>query len=87
MKYSELIELLQKQTGLDEEQVRSVLGSLPKALAELDENEQVRTPLGTFAAWPKKEKQIKLPDGRSVVRKEEVVVRLRPGTALKRNKK
>jgi len=50
MKYSELIEALQKQTGMDEEQVRSVLSSLPKVLGELDENEQVRTPLGTFAA-------------------------------------
>jgi nucleoid DNA-binding protein len=46
----------------------------------------VRTPLGTFTAWPKAEKKIRLPDGREVSRKEEVVVRLRPGKALKRNK-
>ncbi len=87
MKYSELTQALQKQTGMNEEQARSVLSSLPKVLGELDENEQVRTSLGTFAAWPKKEKAIKLPDGRTVLRKEEVVVRLRPGQALKRTKK
>jgi nucleoid DNA-binding protein len=86
MKYSELIELLEKASDASDEVVRAVLAALPKALARLEANEQVRTPLGTFTAWPKAEKKIRLPDGREVSRKEEVVVRLRPGKALKRNK-
>ena len=86
MKYSELVELLEKASGASDEVVRAILAALPKALNQLDKNEQVRTPLGTFAAWPKAAKTILLPDGTPVSRKEEVVIRLRPGKALKRNK-
>ena len=86
MKYDALCKLVMESSGCSSEQVRAVLSALPEALATLEENEQVRTPLGTFAAWPKEAKQILLPTGEKVNRKSEVVVRLRPGKALKRGR-
>ena len=86
MKYDELCKLIVQRSDCSFEQVKAVLSALPEALAELDENEQVRTPLGTFAAWPKDAKAIFLPTGEKVNRKSEVVVRLRPGKALKRSR-
>tara|TARA_B100000212_G_scaffold254815_1_gene195313 strand:+ start:607 stop:867 length:261 start_codon:yes stop_codon:yes gene_type:complete len=86
MKYDDLCKLIVQRSDCSFEQVKAVLSALPEALAELDENEQVRTPLGTFAAWPKEAKTIFLPTGEKVNRKSEVVVRLRPGKALKRSR-
>ena len=86
MKYDELCKLIEKEAGCSFETVKTVLGALPQALSQLEENEQVRTPCGTFAAWPKEAKEILLPTGERVNRKSEVVVRLRPGKALKRSR-
>lgn len=86
MKYDELVKLMEESSGVSFEAVKAVLSSLPEALSKLEEKEQVRTPLGTFAAWPKESKEILLPTGEKVNRKAEVVVRLRPGKALKRSR-
>lgn len=86
MKYDELCKLMEERSGVSFDAVKAVLSSLPEALSQLEEKEQVRTPLGTFAAWPKESKEILLPTGEKVNRKAEVVVRLRPGKALKRGR-
>lgn len=86
MKYDELCKLMEERSGVSFDTVKAVLSSLPEALSKLEEKEQVRTPLGTFAAWPKESKEILLPTGEKVNRKAEVVVRLRPGKALKRSR-
>lgn len=84
MKYDELVKRISQRTGLASEIIKKVLSELPEGLSHLDDNEKVRTPLGTFVAWPKAEKKIKLPTGKEALRKAETVVRLRPGKALKR---
>jgi nucleoid DNA-binding protein len=86
MKYDELCKLIEEESTVSFDTVKSVLSALPHALSQLDEREQVRTPCGTFAAWPKEAKEILLPTGEKVNRKSEVVVRLRPGKALKRSR-
>jgi len=86
MRYDELCKMIEEAAGCPFETVKAVLSALPVALSQLEENEQVRTPCGTFAAWPKEAKEILLPTGEKVNRKSEVVVRLRPGKALKRGR-
>lgn len=86
MKYDQLVRAISQRTGLASEIVKKILSELPAALSHLEDNEKVRTPLGTFVAWPKEEKKIKLPTGEEAFRKAETVVRLRPGKALKRKK-
>ena len=84
MKYDELVKKISQRTGLASEIVKKILSELPEALQGLGDNEQVRTPLGTFVAWPKDKKKIRLPTGVEAYRKAETVIRLRPGKALKR---
>ncbi len=86
MKYDELVKRISKRTGLASEIIKKVLSDLPEALSHLEDNEKVRTPLGTFVAWPKAEKEIKLPTGKATTRKAETVIRLRPGKALKHSR-
>lgn len=87
MKYDQLVKHISQRTGLASEIIKKVLSELPEALSHLEDNEKVRTPLGTFVAWPKQEKKIKLPTGKEATRKAETVIRLRPGKALKRSGK
>tara|TARA_B100001057_G_scaffold427950_2_gene453018 strand:+ start:17 stop:286 length:270 start_codon:yes stop_codon:yes gene_type:complete len=84
MKYDELIKKISQRTGLASEIVKKILSEFPIALSHLEDNEKVRTPLGTFVAWPKGKKKILLPTGEEAYRKAETVIRLRPGKALKR---
>ena len=84
MKYDDLVKKISQRTGLASEIVKKILSELPEALSHLADNEKVRTPLGTFVAWPKAQKKILLPTGEEAWRKAETVIRLRPGKALKR---
>ncbi len=87
MKYDQLVRRISQLSGLASEIIKKVLSEVPEALSHLEDNEKIRTPLGTFVAWPKAEKQIKLPTGKATTRKAETVIRLRPGKALKRSDK
>lgn len=84
MYYDDLISNIERETGIPFEVIKRVLAKLPNELNKLQPGEQVRTPLGTFICWQKEEKPIRLPNGQTVMRKSEEVIRLRPGKRLRK---
>lgn len=85
MRYEKLIEEVAKLSGQSEEAVRTVLFSFSDALVRLDEKDMVRTPLGAFRLHRRKSREVVLPDGDETASiGEELVVKLRPGTRLRR---
>ena len=84
MYYDDLITNIENETGIPFDVIKRVLAKLPIELNKLEPGEQVRTPLGTFICWSKEEKPIRLPNGETVMRKPEDVIRLRPGKKLRK---
>ena len=84
MYYDDLISNIERETGIPFEVIKRVLAKLPVELNQMEPGEQVRTPLGTFICWSKEEKPIRLPNGQTVMRKSEKVIRLRPGKKLRK---
>ena len=82
--YSELVSRLAAVTGVDEEDVRKVLGSFPNVLMECEEGEQSRTPLGVFTIMLRKEKKVRTPDGVWSAAPERIQAKLKPGKRLQR---
>lgn len=60
MKYKEFIEYMSDATELPEEVIRLVMEAVPEVLLYLQDDEYVRTPLGTFKlnVWRGKETRL-----------------------------
>lgn len=85
MRYKKLIEEVARLSSQPEEAVRAVLFSFSDALVQLDEKDMVRTPLGAFRLHRRKSREVVLPDGDGEASiGEELVVKLRPGTRLRK---
>jgi nucleoid DNA-binding protein len=85
MTYNDLIEHLVKATGNDAETIRSIIKALPDALMQMEEADQVRTPLGVFSMKKKNPKKIRVFGGGWTTIPEETSVRLKPGKSLKKS--
>lgn len=85
MHYDELVERVAAQSGQSVKAVRDVLFSLPDILIALDEGEQVRMPFGVFRMTHRKARTVTIPTSVDEVRvPSELVVKLRPGSRLRR---
>jgi nucleoid DNA-binding protein len=84
--YADFVARLVKLTQVPEHTVRKVLSGFPETLMTLRENEQVRTPLGTFRKDRRPEMQSLAPGQKERVKvPPAMIVRLRPGRHLKAN--
>lgn len=84
MRYSDLVLDLMETTGHDEDTVKDILLALPGALLQLPENELVRTPLGVFRLIRRKGREVRIPTTMEpAFVKEEMVVKLKPGSRLR----
>jgi nucleoid DNA-binding protein len=83
MNYEQLIVDVAKRAGLHTEVVRKVLFHLPDTLLQMEEGDDVRTPLGVFRMTSSKARTITLPDQQSTaVVPAKTVVKLRSGSRL-----
>lgn len=85
MNYLTLVDQLAIRTWLDKDSVKRFFESLADILVQLEEGEWVKTPIGTFRAYARPHKRVKLACGKWVVAKPQLQIRLRPGKILKRN--
>ena len=85
MVYKALVSRISEVTGIDEEDVRKVLGILPDIIMEGEEGEQTRTPLGVFTIIRRKEKAVRTPDGVWGSAPERIHAKLKPGKKLQRD--
>ena len=85
MTYPDLVTRVSELSEQPPEVVRRILDALPGALVALPEGERVRTPLGSFEATRRTERLVRPPHGGPPARvAAQVVVKLRPGTHLRR---
>lgn len=82
MRYSEFINILHENTGIQKKTIRKVLQSVPETLWELEMNELVRTPLGSFEKTHRKGRDVKLPNGKKASAKAKTIIKLRKSTHL-----
>jgi nucleoid DNA-binding protein len=85
MVYSALVSRIAQETGIDEEDVRKVLGIFPEIVMEGDEGEQTRTPLGVFTIVRRRQKAVRTPDGVWSSAPERIHAKLKPGKKLQRD--
>ena len=84
MTYDTLLNGIAEKTGLQVEDIRSMMDALPDVLSEAEEGEQTRTPLGVFTMKLRAEKNVRLPDGTWTKAECERQVRLKPGKRLRK---
>lgn len=82
MRYAEFLNKIYEETEVDIKTLRKIFKSIPNILWELEENENVRTPLGAFKKARKKGKRSVLPNGREVPARSKTVIQLKEGTNL-----
>jgi nucleoid DNA-binding protein len=82
MVYSALVSRIAQETGIDEEDIRKVLGVFPEIVMEGEEGEQTRTPLGVFTVVRRKQKAVRTPDGVWSSAPERIQAKLKPGKKL-----
>jgi len=78
VKYERLIELVHYRTWIEQEKIKHLLEVMSDILREnIQDAEQVRTPLGTFYSHTREGKDWVLPDGKPTKIAEKTQVRLR----------
>lgn len=83
MTYNDLVEDLAIQASQSRRAIREVLEALPVCLMQMEDGDDVRTPLGVFRKVHSPARDITLPDGETKSRvPEKRVVRLKPGKGL-----
>ena len=83
MKYERLVELVYYKTWVDPEKIKAILEVMADVLRENHaEDEQTRTPLGTFFTHVREGKEWVLPDGSPTQIPKKVQIKLRPAGRL-----
>lgn len=86
MTYSELVSRVASASNQSPQTVREVLFALPDALVLLNQGEMVRTPLGVFRMMVRRGRLVTppMPGARPVAIPPEGVIKLRPGSRLRK---
>lgn len=82
MRYQRFLDLIVRETGIEEKQVRALFEALPEILFEIRDGDALRTPIGTFRGKLKPPREVRLPTGDTVMSQGEYRVVLRPGAYL-----
>lgn len=83
MKYERLIDLIHFKTWIEPEKIKHLFEALADILRENHaEDEQTRTPMGTFYTHVREGKEWTLPDGGPTQIPRKVQVKLRPGARM-----
>jgi len=83
LKYERMIDLIHFRTWVDPEKIRHVLEAMADVLRENHaDDEQTRTPLGTFFTHVREGKEWILPDGSPTQIPKKVQIKLRPSGRL-----
>ena len=83
MRYKDLIEQIATRTWQDEKIVERTIEAFGAVLAQLQHNDYVRTPLGTFRGIRLAPKRCVLPgSGEAFMSRDQFKIRLRPGKLL-----
>lgn len=83
MKYERLIEMIHYKTWVEPDKIKHLLEAMADVLRENHaEDEQTRTPLGTFYTHVRESKEWVLPDGSPTQIPKKVQIKLRPAGRL-----
>jgi nucleoid DNA-binding protein len=84
MTYNQMITMISQMAGVPKRTVKEILFAVPDVLINLEEDEIVRTPMGTFRMFKRASKSVTPPKGQTIKVPEGLVVKLRPTARMRK---